>query len=1283
MLDSIHTTIGPYRVTGLIGSGGMGSVYRAVHPDRDVAVAIKTVSAPRESLLPAIRREIHALRRLRHPGIVRILDSGTHDGIPWYAMDLLEPRSLADLRDELRSAEAGAPPAPGRLREVLTTVRRLCEPLAYLHGEGVVHGDIKPSNVLLRALPRHDGGAAPSARPVLIDFGLLTTFGEQPGRDAVETGHRVAGTVAYMAPEQIAGEPVDARADLYAVGCVLHELLTGRPPFDDARVDDVLRAHRERAPVPPSAHGLPRAFDDLVLRLLAKKPRDRIGHAEDVAARLVELGAEAGGGESGPRPRAYLYRPAVAGRHRSLDALEKELASRFGASRGGMTFLVGESGVGKTRLCVELSRRAEALGARVLSGGCAPLAGTRAGGGGALHALGRPLQAIADRCRACGPNETERLLGERGRLLARYEPSLASLPGQEAHPEPAELPAEAARAVVSRALCATFAALCDDRPLLLVLDDLQWADELTLAFLASLEATGTLSRSRLFILGTARSDEIGEALGELTAAPFAQRLDVDRLDEDAVRAMVGDMLALPAPADAFVRFIARHTEGNPFFVAEYVRAAVSEGLLRRDGRGRFQLVGDDEVSLTSLPLPRSLRDIVAQRLDGLGEDARRVADLAAVLGREIDPALLVGLAALGEASFAQATSELLARHVFEDTGDELRFSHDKIREVAYERLGEGARAALHRAVAGALDARLDAAASSPGVAETAAHHWLSAGDGARAIPLLLAAARRSLLDCDNERAVESYRRALGLLDGPTAASGLPVRRELLARRALWEDPADPGAADVTEDRAALREALRAAHRGLGDALTVIGRYDEALEAYDAASRHSAGATARADALGRMAAARFGKGELLLAARHLTDALGHLGERLPDSRAGMLASIGADAVVLAARLVRAGPTISERARAVECLRVRLLNRLTYINYSFSLERSVQTHVRALAAAERIASTKDAAETFAHHGPLFAGILPASARIYARRAVAVCRREGHLAMQMTAYFMAGMCFTFLARWDEATAHFRKVMDLYPVVGDLATLQTAHENLAYVHLYCGDHVEALAEASRALDLAERAGDLRGTCNSRCWLALACLRLGDLPRARRVAAEAAADLAALDDHVVHCIVHAVLGRIARAAGELVEARAAFERAVAIAAEHRLVQEEVTPAYTELLELLADLPEALPAGAAQLLRKAQALGRRFPAHKGAWLRAESRLLMRRGEVREARRTLFRALATLVERGMRHEQARTWEVMASLERGAEQANARERAIVLYRETGAQADASRVEEEARG
>lgn len=1255
MPTPVGETIGPYRITEFIRAGGMGSVYRGVHLQSQLAVAIKTVSVPRESLLPAIRREIDALGKLRHPGIVAIRDSGTHRGIPWYAMELLGGRSLADLRAELGGDGARSPAA---LREVLTAIRRLCEPLAYLHGEGMVHGDLKPTNVLLAA----------DDRPVLIDFGLMTAFGEQPGRDAIDTRAHAVGSLAYMAPEQIDGALVDARADLYALGCVLYELLTGRPPFVGERVEELLYAHRTTPPTPPSRLGLPRALDELVLRLLAKQPRDRIGHAEDLAGRLAALGAAASR-DRGPRPRGYLYRPGLAGRDAALAGLVAEMSAGFAAGRGGLALVIGESGVGKTRLAAELARRAQAMGGRVLTGGCAPRVGS--GGGAGLHALARPLQAVADRCRSEGPAETRRLLGGRARLLARHQPALLGLPGLDEQTEPAELPQEAARALVSHELVATFAALGEDRPLLLVLDDLQWADELTLAFLARLAGDGGLARARLFVLGTARSDEIGASLGQLLAAG-TRRVDLDRLGEDGVRAMVADMLALPAPGAALVRFITRHTEGNPFFIAEYLRAAVDEGLIVRDERGRFQLVGDDEASLAGLPLPRSLRALIAARLDGLGPGARRVVDLAAVLGRAIDPALILRVAAIDEADFSRATGELVTRQILEDTGDGLRFAHDKLREVAYDALAAELRATYHRAVADELGG--DVLAGHVDLAETAAQHWLLAGDDARALPLLLAAARRNLGDCEHERSVAHHRRALAILDGSPAAA---LRRELFAARALWREADDPGEAPRIDEASALREARRKAQRGLGDALTLLGRHDDALAAHTAALQHSADDVARADALGRMGAVCFARGELPQAAAHLEDALAHLGERLPASRPGALAAIAGSTARLAAGLLWPRRPASARERAVACLRVRVLNRLTYINYSFSLTRAVTTHLAALAAAGRVPTTRDAAETFAHHGPLFAGHLPASARRHARRAVAVCRREGHLAMQMTAEFMAGMCFTFQARWDEATAHFRAAIALYPRVGDLPVLQTAHENLAYVLLYRGDHDLALAEAAHALALAGRAGDIRGQCNSGCHVALASLRLGDLVRARRVVAEAAALLGVLEDHVLRCIVHIVQGRIERAAGADEAARLAYVRAVAIAGEHGLVQEEVVPAYTELLELYAGLPGAA-SETARLLPLARRLARRFPAHTGAWLRAEALLLAQRGRHDAARRTLARAVHTLRSRGMRHELARTLEVVASLAPADVRARARAEALQIHRETGAQADLRRVE-----
>ncbi|HVR29911.1 MAG TPA: serine/threonine-protein kinase [Thermoanaerobaculia bacterium] len=309
-MSSRASAVGPYRLLEPIGRGGMGAVYRAEHVETGLRVALKTVLVAHATELAAIRSEINALRRLTHPGIVRILDAGVEGAVPWYAMELLEGETLhgfqrgawsswVDSFDDLietagtdaptqqahpsashatrgMAVRDGAPAAAGKLPEALTLARRLCSPLAYLHELGIVHRDLKPANVFVR----------PDGRPVLMDFGLVSRWSAGGGRDVLEIAGTLAGTAAYMAPEQVRRERVDARSDLYALGCMLYELVAGRPPFCGHGVARTLEQQLTEAPEPPSSRvaGVPAGLDELVLRLLAKRPRDRIGHAERSAA---------------------------------------------------------------------------------------------------------------------------------------------------------------------------------------------------------------------------------------------------------------------------------------------------------------------------------------------------------------------------------------------------------------------------------------------------------------------------------------------------------------------------------------------------------------------------------------------------------------------------------------------------------------------------------------------------------------------------------------------------------------------------------------------------------------------------------------------------------------------------------------------------------------------------------------------------------------------------------------------------------------------------------------
>jgi tetratricopeptide (TPR) repeat protein len=673
------TSIGPFRIIDQLTSGGSGVIYRAVHRQTGEPAALKSVRLARSGLLESIRREIHALAGIRHPGIVRVIDHGVERGLPWYAMEMLAGLTL---REWSHSQEQPVP-----LSRVLTVIYRLCSPLAYLHGEGIVHRDLKPDNVLVR----------PDGRPVILDFGLLAQFGGELSREVLAVDPGVAGTLRYMAPEQILGKLVDARTDLYSLGCILYELLTGQPPFKGRLPMQLFSAHLHETPRPPVELNLsiPTELNELVLRLLTKDRRDRPGYADDVAATLIRLGAKDETDVGAPRPRPYLYRPGLTGRESQLDSLRLHLKP-LQEGTGGLVLLSGESGVGKTRLAMELARDAYDAKIMVMTGEC------QQSGGQPLEALRKALQAIADHCRERGPAETERVLGARAKILAAYEPALAGLPDLDTYPEPVTLDPVAARHRLFGYLIQTLTTLTTQQPLLLILDDLQWADDLVIGFLEQVARSSAEEQMPILVVGAYRPEEASDALQILGMLGGPSLLTIDRLDQDSVAEMASDMLGLTRTPASLSRYLYRHSNGNPFFVAEYLRTAVVEGLLWRDGMGSWQVADAGgaavkESDFEALPLPGSLRDLVSQRFQGLSPVASRIVFAAAVAGREVEVELVKAMTQVTEVELMEALDELSRRQLLAlSESGALRFHHTQIQEVAYQSQSEDELEQQHR-----------------------------------------------------------------------------------------------------------------------------------------------------------------------------------------------------------------------------------------------------------------------------------------------------------------------------------------------------------------------------------------------------------------------------------------------------------------------------------------------------------------------------------------------------------------------------------------------------------
>ncbi len=275
---------GRYRVVARLGAGGMGVVYRAEHTLMDKPFAVKLLHAElcgSEELALRFEREAKSASRLDHPNIIRVTDFGREaDGTLFLVMELLEGPPLSEVL-----AEAVRLP----LGRAVALVAQILDALAAAHAVGVVHRDLKPDNVIVSSRP----GWAEQAK--LLDFGIAKLVGgDAEGADAgpnLTRAGTIFGTPAYMAPEQITGEPLDARADLYAVGVVLFELLAGRCPFAADDLAGLLGKHLSEPPprlsqVAPDL-GLPEALDLVVQRALAKRRDDRFADANEFRSLLL------------------------------------------------------------------------------------------------------------------------------------------------------------------------------------------------------------------------------------------------------------------------------------------------------------------------------------------------------------------------------------------------------------------------------------------------------------------------------------------------------------------------------------------------------------------------------------------------------------------------------------------------------------------------------------------------------------------------------------------------------------------------------------------------------------------------------------------------------------------------------------------------------------------------------------------------------------------------------------------------------------------------------------
>ncbi len=696
-----------FEVLSVLGSGGFGRVLRVRDRESGSEVALKQLHHINPESLLRFKKEFRSLADVHHPNLVRFGELYEGEGDWAFSMELVPG---VDLVSWARAGENDPGFDEARVR---AGFGQLAEALEALHGHGLLHRDVKPSNVKV----------TPAGRVVLLDFGLVSHLVREG-----HTAHDASGTAAYMAPEQATAQRVFASADFYALGVMLYEALCGRLPFEGTHFQVLLNKQR-RAPPPPSSHvrGIPRDLERLCMALLDRDPARR----PQSGAVLAGLGRAPV--EPSPFSRSGVSEGVFVGRSRELDQLFRQFEQSV-QGKLRLVMLEGESGVGKSTLVRRFvrdlrQRRGDVL---VLEGRC--------------HAAEQVPFKMFD----AWVDDLARFLSE----LTRYScdavlPTVAgALPVlfpvlsrveaiHEAHARLSMHTDRVDRYTMFVAFAELLSRIAEKTPVVITIDDLQWSDEESMQLLRVMfEAQST---ARALLVATVRPlDEVeGRLTLELQALrhePHVTCLRVGQLDESDARALGAHWSGKDA-SDPRVEELWRDTRGHPLFIAE------------------LAVHVDDTERKAASGLDETLR----RRARSLGLGPRALLELLAVASAPVPFKVLASALDVDGEELSRLSSQLRsARLASQVRRAELACYHDRIREAVLSGIEPRASAVLHQrlAVAWSKHEGVDPA--------QIARLFLGAASEELALPWLARAAAHCMATAAFERACDHYRTLLSL-----------------------------------------------------------------------------------------------------------------------------------------------------------------------------------------------------------------------------------------------------------------------------------------------------------------------------------------------------------------------------------------------------------------------------------------------------------------------------------------------------------------------------------------
>jgi len=744
-----HLQSGRYDILKKLGEGGKGIVYKARDTVLNRVVAVKMLKNPvsEGEAYSRFIREAQAVAKLNHPNIVSIHDIGKEDGRQFFVLEFVDGTSLRDLVE-------ASPEGRCDIQAVLRIGIDICSALQYAHSQGVLHRDIKPENILIT----EEGTAK------LMDFGLAKMLGE-PGltKEGV-----IVGTVAYVAPEVALGKGVDAKSDLYSFGAVLYEAMTGKQPFPGEDPVKVIFSHIHDHPVSPDKLNpkVPQPLAGCITKLLDKDPERRYQSAADLLGVLRDFA-----GESLREVRVPLPKPSVAapGPHAAgvrevklIDRVEemgllREAVDRAVRGEGGLVFLYGEPGIGKTRLAREIGAYARLRGMQVLSGRCPAL----------FKMDGVPPyvlwnEAIKDYLQVCTPERLYKVIGYYPSEVCKLVPEIRQKLGTI--PQSPPISPEDERNRLFEAVTQFVTNISKEAPLLVVLDDLQWTDQSSLLLMHYL-ARGVHKES-LLLLGTYRDTDIDErhplspVVAELNRERLLEALPLRRMSLDDASEMIKQILEQEDVPAEFCQLVYEKTRGNPFFTEEVIKSLKEEEVIYRE-ENKWKVK-----EASKIEFPKTVKSVIKARIGRLDDERQRMLTMASFIGRDFTFKALREVTGVEEDKLLELMESIVKTDLVKEKvirGEGIySFADVIVRDVLHEEVSLLRHMKLHDSVGCALE-KAYAEKIDEHLGELA-YHFLEGGNKDKALDYFLKAGAKAQKTYAHGEAFSYLQHALELLE---------------------------------------------------------------------------------------------------------------------------------------------------------------------------------------------------------------------------------------------------------------------------------------------------------------------------------------------------------------------------------------------------------------------------------------------------------------------------------------------------------------------------------------